>query len=78
MMEVERLQGYLRHSAARQYEAVALPAFTFFYHAPDAFPHFNYAIPDRNVTEDVAGALAALRAACAARGRSLTLRPGRG
>ena len=69
MMEVERLQGYLRHSAARQYEAVALPAFTFFYHAPDAFPHFNYAIPDRNVTEDVAGALAALRAACAARGR---------
>lgn len=69
MIGIERLQAYLRHSAQQQYEAVRLSPFTLFCHPEDAFPHFNYAIPDEPVTGDVAGPLAEVRAACAARGR---------
>ncbi len=69
MIGVQRLQAYLRHSAQQQYEVTLLPPFTLFCHPQDAFPHFNYAIPDGAVSGDVAGALAGLQAACAARGR---------
>ena len=46
MVSTARLQNYLRYSARRQYEAVAVPPFTLFFHPTDALPYFNYAIPD--------------------------------
>ena len=36
----------MRAVAHRQYEAVAVPPFTLFFHDTDPLPYFNYAIPD--------------------------------
>lgn len=40
------IQSYLRENARGQYESVAVPPFTLFFHPADPFPYFNYAIPD--------------------------------
>jgi GNAT superfamily N-acetyltransferase len=69
MVSMARLQSYLRYSARRQYEAVAAPPFTLFFHPTDALPYFNYAIPDEPVGGDLQRPLARLRAEFNARGR---------
>lgn len=43
---LERIQANMRAVAHRQYEAVAVPPFTLFFHETDPLPYFNYAIPD--------------------------------
>jgi GNAT superfamily N-acetyltransferase len=43
---LERIQAQMRVVARRQYEAVAVPPFTLFFHDTDPLPYFNYAIPD--------------------------------
>lgn len=69
MATIERLQAYLRHSAQQQYESVAVPPFTLFFHRHDPFPHFSYAIPDEPVAGNHGQALATLEASFRARGR---------
>jgi putative acetyltransferase len=66
-----RIQAQMREVAHRQYEAVAIPPFTLFFHATDPLPFFNYAIPDAPAAafEDLAAPLARLRAEFAARRR---------
>jgi GNAT superfamily N-acetyltransferase len=64
------LQGYLRESARRSYEAVPCPPFTAFFHPESSLPYFNYAIPDEPAEGDLSEPLARLRAAFAARGRT--------
>jgi GNAT superfamily N-acetyltransferase len=61
MFSVARLQAYLRHNARKQYEAVAVPPFTLFFHPTSAFPFFNYAIPDEPCAGDLTGALTMVR-----------------
>jgi ribosomal protein S18 acetylase RimI-like enzyme len=72
------LQAYLRRVAALQYETVALPGLTLYFHPRDNLTFFNYAVPDAKLfdTELLAGwdgdldaSLAQMRAECAARGR---------
>lgn len=41
-----RIQAQMRAVARRQYETVAVPPFTLFFHDRDPLPYFNYAIPD--------------------------------
>src|ERR1039457_5348120 len=43
---LERIQAQMRAVARRQYEEVAVPPFTLFFHDTDPLPYFNYAIPD--------------------------------
>ncbi|MFI5118952.1 MAG: GNAT family N-acetyltransferase [Thermoanaerobaculia bacterium] len=43
---LERIQAQMRAVARRLYDAVPVPPFTLFFHATDALPYFNYAIPD--------------------------------
>ena len=69
MVSIARLQTYLRYSARRQYEAVAVPPFTLFFHPTVALPYFNYAIPDEATGADLQRPLARLRAEFNARGR---------
>src|ERR687888_1920372 len=69
MVSIARLQTYLRHSARRQYEAVAVPPFTLFFHPTAALPYVNYAIPDEATGADLQKPLARLRAEFNARGR---------
>ncbi|MEO8586209.1 MAG: GNAT family N-acetyltransferase [Acidobacteriota bacterium] len=58
-----RIQAQMRAVAHRQYETVAAPPFTMFFHATDPLPHFNYAIPDARAQPfgDLATPLARLR-----------------
>jgi ribosomal protein S18 acetylase RimI-like enzyme len=69
MVSIARLQTYLRYSARRQYDAVAVPPFTLFFHPSAALPYFNYAIPDQAAGADLQRPLARLRAEFNARGR---------
>ena len=69
MVAIARLQTYLRYSARRQYEAVAVPPFTLFFHPTAALPYFNYAIPDEATGGDLQRPLARLRAEFNARSR---------
>lgn len=68
-----RLQAYLRHNAAKQYETVSVPPFTLFLHPTSSLTYFNYAIPDETIVDrlpgDLSEPLAALRDVFAARGR---------
>jgi GNAT superfamily N-acetyltransferase len=59
---LERLQAQMRSVARRQYEAVAVPPFTLFFHPTDPLPFFNYAIPDDATagTAELSGPLARL------------------
>jgi ribosomal protein S18 acetylase RimI-like enzyme len=58
---IDYIQSYLRYSAQQQYETVAVPPFTLFFHRSDPLRFFNYAIPDAPITDDVQAALLALR-----------------
>jgi GNAT superfamily N-acetyltransferase len=61
-MLVNRLQSYLRQSAASHYQAVAVPPFTIFIHLETPFRFFNYAIPDRRVGGDLRAVLEKVQA----------------
>ena len=69
MIDVAKLQAYLRHSAARQYKTLPVPPFTLFFHPEDPFPAFSYAIPDMPVRELGPPTAQQLRAAFGARQR---------
>src|SRR4051812_50228256 len=69
MVSIARLQTYLHYSARRQYDAVAVPPFTLFFHPTDTLPYFNYAIPDQATGGDLQRPLARLRAQFNARDR---------
>jgi GNAT superfamily N-acetyltransferase len=68
---LERIQAQMRAVARRQYEAVAVPPFTLFFHATDPLPFFNYAIPDgpHAASFDLTPPLARLKAEFHARHR---------
>ncbi|WNG36205.1 GNAT family N-acetyltransferase [Archangium violaceum] len=66
---IERLQSYMRRSAAGRYESVSIPPFTAFFLSIDPLIYFNYAIPDGPITGDVSEPLRRLRAAFEARRR---------
>ncbi|WP_375773067.1 GNAT family N-acetyltransferase [Archangium gephyra] len=66
---IERLQSYMRRSAAGRYESIPVPPFTVFIHPFDALIYFNYAIPDGPITRDVSEPLRRLRAEFQKRGR---------
>ena len=68
---LERIQAQMRAVARRQYEAVAVPPFTLFFHATDPLPFFNYAIPDGPdaASLDLTAPLARLKAEFHARHR---------
>lgn len=53
-LSIERIQSYFREAARLQYEAVACPPFTAFFHQTLDFPFYNYAIPDFPVEGDLA------------------------
>jgi len=61
----------MRVVAHRQYEAVAVPPFTLFFHDTDPLPYFNYAIPDEPgaASHDLAPPLVRLDAEFRARRR---------
>jgi GNAT superfamily N-acetyltransferase len=69
MNPIERLQSYMRRSAARSYESIPVPPFTAFIHPQDPLIYFNYAIPDGPITGDVREPLRRLRAEFQKRGR---------
>ena len=69
MVDIDRIQAQLRHSAAQSHEAVLVPPFTCFFNPDDDAPHANYAIPDVPVSSDLTQPLAALRQTFAARRR---------
>jgi ribosomal protein S18 acetylase RimI-like enzyme len=68
---LERIQAQMRAVAHRQYEAVAVPPFTLFFHDTDSLPYFNYAIPDGPVAPsfDLTAPLVRLEAEFHTRGR---------
>ncbi|MCY1079320.1 GNAT family N-acetyltransferase [Archangium lansingense] len=66
---IERLQSYMRRSAAGRYESIPVPPFTVFLHPFDALIYFNYAIPDGAITGDVSEPLKRLRAEFQKKGR---------
>ena len=68
-MNATDFQAYLRASAQKQYQAVAVPPFTAFFHPEDALPYFNYAIPDLPVEGDLRSSLEGLCAEFDRRGR---------
>jgi len=59
----------MRATARGFYEAVPVPPFTCFFHARDALPYFNYAIPDEPAGGDLREPIECLRAAFRERGR---------
>jgi ribosomal protein S18 acetylase RimI-like enzyme len=69
MISIARLQEYLRQNARKQYEWVALPLFSLFFHRTDPFYYFNYAIPDEPVSETSPMTFSMLREEFARRGR---------
>lgn len=66
---IERLQSYMRSSAAERYESVPVPPFTAFFHSLDSLIYLNYAIPDGPISGDVSEPLRRLRAEFQARKR---------
>jgi len=69
MLDVERIQEQLRHSARQAYEAVPVPPFTAFINPESTAPYNNYAIPDGPIDGDLREALEALRELFRVRGR---------
>lgn len=69
MSLIDHIQSYLRHSAQQQYETLAVPPFTLFFHRTDTLRFFNYAIPAAPITGDVQSELRAVRAAFVERNR---------
>ncbi len=54
---IERIQAYLRNSAAQRYESIVIPPFVAYFHPFDSFQFFNYAIPGEPIAGDVQAAL---------------------
>jgi ribosomal protein S18 acetylase RimI-like enzyme len=69
MISISRLQAYLRYSAQRQYEPLALPHFTLFFHSTDKLTFFNYAIPLMSDNPNIDVSLSTLRNEFAKRDR---------
>ena len=69
MDDIERIQGYYRDIARRQYAQVTVEPFDCFFHPTNPLIYFNYAIPRGAVSGDVAAAVADLRAEFIKRGR---------
>jgi ribosomal protein S18 acetylase RimI-like enzyme len=69
MTQAERIQAYLRATAAAFYEAVPVPPFTAFFSATDPLRYLNYAIPDEPAGGDLTEPLELLRATFRSRGR---------
>jgi ribosomal protein S18 acetylase RimI-like enzyme len=67
--QAERIQAYLRATAAAFYDAVAVPPFTAFLSPTDPLPYLNYAIPDEPAGGDLSEPLGRLREAFRSRGR---------
>jgi ribosomal protein S18 acetylase RimI-like enzyme len=67
--QAERIQVYLRTTAAAFYEAVRVPPFTAFFSPTDPLPYLNYAIPDEPAGGNLSGPLGRLRETFHARGR---------
>jgi GNAT superfamily N-acetyltransferase len=67
----ERLQAHMRAVARQQYDSVAVPPFTLYFHPSDALPYLNYAIPDEAPGDaaSLAAPLARLKSEFARRGR---------
>jgi GNAT superfamily N-acetyltransferase len=61
MISISRLQAYLRYSAQRQYESLALPHFILFFHPTDKLTFFNYAIPLMSDNPNIEVSLSTLR-----------------
>jgi GNAT superfamily N-acetyltransferase len=61
ILEINRIQNFLRESARGHYESLALPPFTLFFHPTDNLKYFNYAIPDIPCGGSLRGVLTALR-----------------
>ena len=68
--EINRIQAFLRANARNQYESVALPPFTLFFHPSSPVKYFNYAIPDAPAGGELGDVLAELRAIFKERGRT--------
>ena len=66
---IHQIQSYLRESARSQYQSVALPPFTLFFHPHDSLKYFNYAIPDQPCGGDLSAELAHLKREYQQRGR---------
>jgi GNAT superfamily N-acetyltransferase len=69
VIDIVRLQAYLRQNAGRWFEAVPLPPFTLFFRPSDPLTYFNYAIPDEPVKGDLGRACDRLRDEFATRNR---------
>jgi GNAT superfamily N-acetyltransferase len=69
MLSIARLQEYLRQNARKQYERVAIPPFSLFFHRTDPFCYFNYAIPDEPVSATNLTTFSMLREEFVRRGR---------
>lgn len=59
--EINCIQSYLRENARLQYESVALPPFTLFFHPTSSVKYFNYAIPEEPTQGDLKETLEMLR-----------------
>ena len=68
MLVIERMQSFLRESAAGGRDVVAAPPFTAFFDRTDSLKFFNYAVPDGDVVPKAAD-IERLREAFRERGR---------
>lgn len=68
MSDVERLQAFLRATAAAGQSIVSVPPFTAYFHPRDPLKYLNYAIPDADV-EPSSGSIESLRREFRERGR---------
>lgn len=68
--EIHHIQVFLRENARNQYESVALPPFTLYFHPSSPVKYFNYAIPDEPAGGDLQDVLAEMRAICKTRQRT--------
>jgi ribosomal protein S18 acetylase RimI-like enzyme len=71
MATIRELQDYMRNAAARSHAVYPCAPFHLYLHETDDFRFFNYAIPDVPLEGVTPAQLDALRAAFAARGRTL-------
>jgi GNAT superfamily N-acetyltransferase len=70
MIDIVRLQAYLRQNAGRWFEALPSPPFTLFIHPSDPLLYFNYAIPDEPIQGDLGQLCEQLRAEFTTRNRT--------
>lgn len=70
MVSIERLQAYLRQSAAALYQSISVPPFTVYINPQNDMVWLNYAIPDEPTGDQVQDALSELRAAFVAHNRT--------